>query len=400
MFSFLTLERLRIYAVGTLMIGCLVLAALLWTQPQRLVGAADFSAFYNAGRIINEHSPSDLYNRNLQRQLFAELPPGFDPNQTAHFAYTPFFALLFSPLALLPYPIAFLAWTIISLSMFILGFQLVWNASQLPSKHYRTGLLMAVSFLPFYAWCLGMAQTSAFGFFFLALAIYLDHRKHFLSGCALALLLYKPPLLVLLIPMLLITKKWRTLAGFTCAGIVLALISMALIGLSGIPSYVAMITGFAKTKAGIPTTGLEIDAYSFFMLLTNNSPRLAIGLVLTLLVIIAPLLISSWKTNPRSAWATAITWTLVLNFYAIIYDATLLVLPVVLLIALIKVPRGLLITLFLVRWIETASSEHLRFQPMTAALIVFGCYVLYALARRQTELIFIQLGRDRVEAIS
>ena len=375
--KFLNLERLRVYAFASMVVGCSVLAALLWTSPERLVGAADFSAFYNAGRIINEYSATELYNRDLQRQLFAELPPGFDPNQTAHFVYTPFFALLFSPLALLSYPVGFLTWTIISLILFVFGFRLVWTASRLPLQHYRSGLLIAVSFLPFYAWCLGMAQTSAFGFFFLALAINLDHRYRFLSGCALAFLLYKPPLLVLAIPMLLITKRWRTLAGLACAGFVLAVISFAMIGMSGVPAYLAMIKGFAKTKAGIPTTHLEIDAYSFFVLLTNGS-RWALALFIALVASVLPGLIKHWKMNSQSAWASMITWTLVLNFYVLLYDSTLLIISVVLSFAVLKPPpRSLLIVLFLVPWIETASSIYLRFQPLTLAIIAFGFYQIY-----------------------
>lgn len=378
-------ERLRLYAIASMATGCLVLALLLWQTPERLAGATDFTAFFNAGRIVNEYPTSDLYSRELQMKLFAEAAPTIDPAQASLFVYTPFFAALFSPFAVLPYPVAFAAWIVTSLAMFVVGFRLVWMVSGLSDVHWKSALAIAVSFVPFYSWCLGMGQTSAFGFFFLALAIYLDRNaRQFGSGCVLALLLYKPTLLVLLVPMLLLTKRWRSLAGFLTVGSVLGLISLALIRLSGLPAYFDMAAGFAKAKTGTHLTMLEIDAYSFFVALTRGSAW-APFLFLALTVAILPFVIKAWRVQPENAWATAIAWTLVLNFYVLMYDASLLVLSVVLFVGTLREVthglRWLLIALFLLPWIETATARTFGFQPITVALIVFGCYQIASVMR-------------------
>lgn len=378
-------ERLRLYAIASMAIGCLVLALLLWQTPDRLAGATDFTSFYSAGRIVNEYSTGNLYSRELQMKLFAEAAPTIDPAQASFFVYTPFFSLVFAPFATLPYALAFIAWIVVSLVLFVVGFRFVWKAAGLSDVYWKSALVIAVSFLPFYSWCLGMGQTSAFGFFFLAFAIYLDRNaRPFASGCALALLLYKPPLLVLLLPMLVITKRWRSLAGFLTTGLILGLISLALIGISGLPAYIEMAAGFAKAKTGTHLTMLEIDAYSFFVALTRGSAW-APFLFLALTVAILPFVIKAWRVQPENAWATAIAWTLVLNFYVLMYDASLLVLSVVLFVGTLREVthglRWLLIALFLLPWIETATARTFGFQPITVALIVFGCYQIASVMR-------------------
>src|ERR1051325_7574843 len=197
----LTLKRSAFYAFLTLIVGVIVIVPTL-TQRQIMVHS-DFGAFYNAGRIINEHPHDRLYDPDLQQSLYNELAPGI--NARLFFAYTPFFSLLFAPFAALPYFPALILWMSIAIALFVTGFYLVWNAAALPIEHRTSSLILTISFLPLYAWSVLAGQVSAFGFFWLALAIYLDKKKRcFLSGCGLSLLLYKPPLLLLIVAMLIV----------------------------------------------------------------------------------------------------------------------------------------------------------------------------------------------------
>jgi hypothetical protein len=384
---FLNLHRLTVYSVASAALGCSVIITSLVTTPARLSGATDFPAFYNAGRIARQ-APARLYDRELQIRMFSDVAPLIDPQLTPLFAYTPFFSLLFAPLSVLPYPIAFLCWVLMCGGMLIAGIALVWRVADLPKRYFRNAAIIAVCFLPFYAWCLFMGQTTAFGLFTLAAAIYLENRDPPLaSGFVLSLLLYKPPLLILLIPMLVITKRWSTLIGFAIGGFVLGVISLSLIGTSGVPAYIEMTRGFANKKVGLAgLTHIEVDAYSFFVNLTAGRGRPALALFIILIATVGYWLVKSWRSNPGGSWITAITWSIVLNYYVLLYDSALVILSVILLIGSLRgnVPRTLfwlLIVLFITPWFHAPMARVWGVQMMTLALISFGGYQLLILTR-------------------
>lgn len=382
----LSLERLTVYAIASMVIGSAVIITSLIQTPARASGAVDWPAFYNSGRIAHSE-PSRLYDPQLQQELFSDVAPTIDPRLVPYFAYTPFFSLVFVPLSYLPYLLAFAAWIVLCVVMVLIGLQLIWRTTNLPAEHFKYAAVFSLCFLPFYAWTLFMGQTTAFAFFALALAIYFERTdRPFVSGLALSLLLYKPPLLILILPMLLITKRLRTVAGFAIGGLGLGLISLALIGPSGVPAYLAMMRSFADKKQGLSgLTNIEVDAYSFFVNLTHGQMRLATILWVALLAIVGYWLVKTWRQNKREAWIPAITWTCVLNYYVLLYDSSLIVLSAVLLIASLghvsKALRWLLIAAFVVPWFHGPMSRAFGVQPMTVALIVFGCYQIASVMR-------------------
>ncbi len=162
----------------------------------------------------------------------------------------------------------------------------------------------------------------------------------------------------------------------------LGFVSLALIRPSGIPAYLDMLASFSHAK----TTGqhllfFDVDAFAFFLPFLGKYTWFA---VLALAVAVMPFLIQAWRRDPAGSFALAITWTLVLNFYVVIYDSTLIILAVVLTAGALARPhlprsfRWLLLLLFLVPWVARQSAQNYGFQPMTIALIAFGCYQLWA----------------------
>src|SRR5437763_12599852 len=92
----------------------------------------------------------------------------------------------------------------------------------LPSADRSLILLLALAFEPFIMECWLGGQLSAFGFFCVALALRLDLAgRPFRSGLVLGLCFYKPTLLVLLLPMLVVGRRFRTLAGMAATGLAL-----------------------------------------------------------------------------------------------------------------------------------------------------------------------------------
>ena len=357
---------------------------------------ADFGAFYVAGQIYNRNGPESIYDSRLHRQIYKENFPDAPTNEELSYANAPFFLAPFIFLSRLPYAWAYFIWLVISVSLYAGGFSILWRALEfLPQEIRSTALLVALSFWPFLVECLAGGQTSAFGFFCLALAIACETRNRFWSGAALALCAYKPTLLFLVVPMLLVTGRWLTVIGLAAGNLVLAVVSFALVGMQGCVNFLNRLLFYSasatSTEAGLRSWKyVDINAFMRLLLPHNTQLRWAVTAVLVLLVI--PFLVSKWwrlreDSQWRLLWALTITWTPVLNMYMGIYDSTILVLGGLLLTAefyrrgyrsdsLPFAYKGLLLLLYLSPWFTQNIALLIGVQIYTIAIAAFGVYQL------------------------
>lgn len=399
-------ERVRGWCGVVLIVYLLLLAVSFATaarnQGQTVFGTtlgADFPAFYVAGKIINEHGASELYNRDLQGRFYHELFPREDPDALLPYLNAPFFALPFPWLARLPYAWAYLCWFLITLGLYVAGFTLLWRAWEgLPASAYRTALIVALSFMPFLVECVAGGQTSAVGFFALALAVVLERRGQcFWSGAVLALLLYKPTLLVLLGPMVLLTRRWKTLAGMAAGSLGLLVLSAVTLSLDVTLGWFKTMLGYAQLStsgASSAAAGLRIwkyvDVNAFARTLWGGNALLRWLTVGVAVAAFLPLLVRAWwprgehtSENREADWALAIAWTPVLNLYLGVYDVTVIVVSAVLLAAwqlrqggLRVEAKVLFLLLYVTPWFAQPVARAIGLQLFTVVLAAFGLYVL------------------------
>lgn len=359
---------------------------------------ADFGAFYVAGQIFNSYDPARIYDVPLHRQLYKENFPDAPPDEELTYANAPFFVVPFIFLSRLPYTLAYLIWLVISVSLYVAGLSIVWRALQyLPQEIWITTLLLALSFWPFLVECLAGGQTSAFGFFCLALAIACEARSKFWSGAALALCAYKPTLLFLIAPMLLVTGRWLTLIGVAAGNLVLAAVSFLLVGWQGCLNFINRLI-FYSTASTTVEAGLRswkyADINAFMRLLLPHHAQLRWIITAILVVLVIPFLVASWwrlrrESQRQLLWALTISWTPVLNIYMGIYDSTILVLAGLLLIAdfyrsgvppasLPSAYKILLLVLYLSPLFTQSIAMATGIQIYTLAVAAFGLYQLRA----------------------
>ena len=356
---------------------------------------ADFGAFYVAGQIYNNYGPASIYDAELHRRVYKEDFPDAPATEQLFYANAPFFVVPFILLSRLPYALAYLIWLTISVALFVAGFSMLWRALILPRELWLTALLVALSFWPFLVECLAGGQTSAFGFFWLAAAIALESRSRFWSGLALALCAYKPTLLLLVVPMLLVTGRWLTILGMAVGTIILGLISLLVVGLQGCVNFVNRLLFF--TNATTSTEGglrgwkyVDLNAFMRLLMPHQTNVRWAMTAVIALLVMV--LLVVKWwrlreESQRRLLWALTITWTPVLTIYMGIYDSTILVLAGLLLTAELysrgyrsdSLPfsyRCFLLLLYLSPWFTQNIALLTGVQIYTLAVAAFGIYQL------------------------
>ena len=389
-----TPDKIRFYCLVFLIVNVALLAVRFATSSQgqsafgfRLGG--DYTAFYIAGKIANERSFLSAYDLELQSKELHELLPKDPADSQLPFVNPPFTLLGFSLLSRLPYAVAFAAWLFISFGVYAAGVWLLLRmSSRLPSYARSTALIAALAYAPFLVYCWALGQLSGIGVFCLALAIQLERRSRpLLCGLALSLCLYKPPLLLLIVPMLIVTRRFRALIGLLIGSVALILTSALLVGWRGLQWYARVLYLFQQWKATANTvsqTSLYVDVRTAFKPFIEAHPA---SQIVVLAMYVGGMLLLTWawwRIGRHSlAWAVTITWSLVLNVYTPLYDATLLVIPAVLLAdhlyhldgeSLPEAFKAFIVMLYTLPLTYAFLANTWGFQIFTLLIISFGLY--------------------------
>jgi hypothetical protein len=213
-------------------------------------------------------------------------------------------------------------------------------------------------------------QISVIGFFALAVTLREEDVGHSeLSGLALSVCLYKPTLLVLVLPMLLVTRRFRTLEGFGIGASALVLFTTLVEGTHVWSGYLNLLLYFGKASTGANARSflrlqkyVHLNAFSLLVPGGHSWPGLAIVFGFAAWAVVS-LLHVWWKSieagRPANivVWATTLTWTLLLSLYAAIHESIIVVLSIIATAGVLK-----------------ESSEKLLYRWFTLLwLLIFGC---------------------------
>lgn len=380
-----------------LIVGALLLLILCLTTQEKNTTVfgptlgADYPAFYIAGKTLNSE-PDRLYDLQLQYELYHQLAPRSPTDWFAPYPYAPFFAVLFQPLALLPYQWSYLAWLIIGVIFFSLGIWLLRNSGlNFAANNWLTATLLSASFTPFLfeGWLGG--QTSPFVFFCVASAIYLQSRERDIAaGSVLAALLFKPTLLLLIMPMFLICRQLRVLIGFVAGGLVFLSVSLWAVGIQGCLNFMRFLKVYMEVRRTTPESlkpWKYVDVRSAVYPLFYHPTSLTLMILLSIAGITGILLLCAWrrerfKANKQQSLALALLWTPILSPHCAIYDTSLLI-PAAIMMATnmhksSPIFVGLLALTYVTAWFSQPISASIGFQPLTLSIALLGFYQLRA----------------------
>jgi len=325
---------------------------------------ADFAGFYSLGRILNEYPPHELYNYDLQKRICEEVHPR--KGEYGPLPYPPFVGLAFRPVTVMPYWAAYSLWVIASILLYGAGLHIV-IARFFPVELWARSLLFALaySYFPFIGYTAGNGQLAAIGFFAIALALREDQDDHpFRTGLALCLCLYKPTILVLIVPMLLVTRRFKALAGFALGTSFIVAVTAGFEGPAIWLDFFRTIGSFGSSSVGVQKHSFlplpkYVDLTSFSSNVYGGRSPLGFGLILCFAAVALGALVTFWWKAPARGrpyadflWATTLTWTLLINVYVPIYDSILVVLSILITArTLLAWPGASLRRWFVVTWI-------------------------------------------------
>jgi hypothetical protein len=217
-------------------IGCaLVFMAfyvVLGTQVADGARRNDFLNLYTGATMASEGRWTDLHTAERQHEIERRYR---DVTPVRPFVRPAFYAAILSPIAAIPFEIAFYVWTTI---WWVLLLAFGWWAAR---SFHPDAIILVALFLPT---GLGIAhgQDCVLMLIFMTVSFMLFNRHPFASGAALGLLVAKFHL-VLLFPILLaIVRRWRMLGGFAVSASLCAAVSIALVGMNGAREYIHLLT--------------------------------------------------------------------------------------------------------------------------------------------------------------
>jgi hypothetical protein len=373
---------------------------------------SDFVYFYGIGHILNEYPAVNLYDYNLQQKIFNQIYPAHEALYGPS-PYPPYVALFFRPFARVSFESAYLLWMGISLALYIAGIAATVK-SVFPRERLKISLIFcfALAFYPFVFGTLLNGQLASVAVFSIGLAIFQErHSNPFCSGLALSLLAYKPTLLFLLLPMLFLTRRFKTLLGFITGTVILIVVATAFTGIDIWPAYAHMLAQFGHSAGLHDQSALQLWKYTDFVsssyAILGGRSRAGVAILICLTSTIAlGLAVLLWKSVARGrsaqylAWAATLTWTLILNVYVPIYDSVLVTIAVVLTLGALKdlewnvATRWIMLVsllIFAVSWkTEVLAKSHgiQLFSIFLAALGLGQLFILYRVNRQYDRLLY------------
>ena len=376
-------ERCRNYSVILIVLGyaLILVTTFLGHLPRNAFGDAvlpDYLAHWTGGRLVLDGHLNNLYDQGTQFQVQAAAV-GQTP-KLAWFVSPPFVALLYAPLAALPYLTSAAVWTLLSIVMLLIALKLARPlAPNLSDNRWRIIVLVCFAAQPVLE-LLGGGQDSAFSLLiWVAGTRLILARRDTFAGVVFALGLCKPQLFVLVPVVLLVQRRFRALFAWLSTASLLALISIGMVGVDGARNW--LMLPFRDAYREAVQVGQAWKMQGLPSLVTSAMPSgLArgaevVGLFAALVILV--IFISACRGWPTSLgdvgmWAFAALTTVLASPHLVVYDLVLLLPAVLYLLERQDTPpvRVSLFALFVITWL--APVGHLLSMAVPWPLSVVG----------------------------
>lgn len=312
---------------------------LLFVPAMVRTGTVDFRQAYAASYMLRSGLGNDLYDYAAQKSAQDRVvAPATTPLPYVAPAYE---AFLLQPLSSFTFHTAYLLFALINAAAVVACFLRLrpWMGN-IVGVYWGLPILLFAGFLPLAA-AMMQGQDSIFLTVLLAAAYRAaTNEKDVAAGALAGLALFKFSILVPIVILLMVWRRWRFLAGFFASAFALGLGCMAITGLSGQQQYVWLI----MSLAGIHRPPVPLATYPVHWNLMANLHGLAYGLLhwcsgehqVSMVALAAGVVLLAWvgfSARNRKDTATllliAIPTAVLASHHSYIHDLSPLIIPVV-----------------------------------------------------------------------
>jgi hypothetical protein len=300
----------------------------------------DFLSFYISGKLIAQARAADLYNQpSRDAEMLAIVqthvatdafvrPPTTPTNVRLPNLYAPQFALLFVPLARLPFLISAQIWVALSLIFFFACIHLVLKSCPSLLPHSRTVTLCAAAFPPlFHFFVRGQNSVLALACFTVA---YLSFRAQYdwLAGIALGFLIFKPQFLVAIPLVLLLSQAWKPLVALVVSAAAQFAFTRIYFGPAVMHAYFATLQQISRAidTAELSLAPIQMHSLRPFWSLLIPWPGVALTIYALTSIAVIVMAAAAWRSPaPLTLRFSALTLAAVLvNPHLFVYDLLVL----------------------------------------------------------------------------
>lgn len=302
----------RVVIIILAVVAVLHSGMLLFPQFQTGAFRPDFSVFWTGARLIGANA-DQIYDAQAMTAAQSWLTSA--ENGLRPFVYPPTALLLFYPFGLIPFYVAFLAWTSLSLAVFFV------TARAFVSSR---ALILAVA-TPAVVLSLATGQTSLLIAGAIMGAVAMLERKPILAGILLGAAAALKPQAAILVPLaLFVGRHWLAQFAFFVTGIALVFIAVLLWGFALWFDWYQAISHFSSIVTGL---GLNIDGITFTMLakVATWPAWLALSMQVVAIIFGCALVMWAFRWQDKSVRVVALaSGSLLCSPYALIYDLSVL----------------------------------------------------------------------------
>ncbi|WP_373453002.1 MULTISPECIES: glycosyltransferase family 87 protein [Burkholderia] len=205
---------------------------------------ADFSVFWSASYVMLHGMPSHAYDFSAFSRLTTGLFPSLPRDVFAPWLYPPTYLLLVTPLALLPFALAYPLFVAFGVLMLGLAAWRVSGLRTIPGASHAGAFALVAAPCVFVTATLG--QNTFLTASCAALAVYWADRRPIYAGLCIALLSVKPQLALLFPFVLVAARAWRTIMWAALATGAFAASSVLVCGVESPRLFVAS-AGIARS---------------------------------------------------------------------------------------------------------------------------------------------------------
>lgn len=326
-------RRRRLAAAVLVALGCafavVVVTARGSTGPTGRLGG-DYPAFHTAGELVLDGRFHELYDLEAQAAVQSDLQGGEEGFLA--FAYPPHVALVYAPLAALPYRAAYAVHTLAMVACCVGALWLLRPRIPLLDREFPVVVAGTVTSLPVFV-ALGLGQNTALTLLLGALVWrgLTDHRP-VLAGIAAGLMWYRPQYGIPLTGLLLVGRRVPAVA---VTGAVVALswmVGVAWGGWTWVGSWFDAVSRFVELD-GTANAHNAVTPYGAVEAVTAPASAAALATWVVVGAAAAALLVLVWHRRVGTgtgadvdlAMAIALAGLLVVSNHSLYYDLGLLV---------------------------------------------------------------------------
>jgi hypothetical protein len=365
--------------IAAILIGAMAPAVLSIFSPEapnRLGG--DFASFYVAGEIVLDGEIERLYEPAFQQDRQAAYYS--EEGEFLFFAYPPFVAVAYATIAWLPYPLALSIQLVASLALLVVAVSMIAHSLTLRTNLRRAtavGTALSLLTFPIATAVLGGQNTTLTLMLVLAAFAVTPVLSSPVGGLAAGMLFYKPQFGVLVVLVLMVARKWRSVAwaGATVLGLYLVVVPW--LGWLWPQDWMTAVASFGAENQRV-NGALMVNAIGWWRAVMPGATWVV---ALSLAIMTAPTLLLVFRKGITSTSVGAISaWLILASVSALFYDSGLALVVFGMYVLLASRPYRLIPVVIVASWTQPLAVE-LGWSPLFIVVVVIWFYQIVFLFR-------------------